>query len=203
VIAITKQPRRDVNAKQNEHFLKMLPLIRSRALLAFRRLRPENKAELVAEAVANAFCQFSCLVCAGKADLAFATPLADFAIRQVLDGRRVGTKLNSRDIMSHRRRLADRLIIERLNAFDHEQGEWREALVEDHHATPADIAAARIDVAAWFRSMPRRTRLIAKTLAMGESTSDAAKRFCVSLARISQIRRELQASWQDFQGEPN
>jgi hypothetical protein len=179
----------------------MLPLIRHQARLAFRRLRPEHKAELVAEAVANAFSHFSRLVRAGKADLAYATPLANFAIRQVLDGRQVGTKLNTRDIMSHHRRSVYGVIIERLDSFDHEQGEWREALVEDHHATPADIAAARIDVAAWFRTMPPKNRRIAKALAMGESTSEAAKRFCVSLARISQLRRELQASWQEFQGE--
>jgi hypothetical protein len=44
-------------------------------------------------------------------------------------------------------------------------------------------------------------RHIANTLAMGESTSEAAKRFCVSLPRISQLRRGLQASWQEFQDE--
>jgi hypothetical protein len=201
MIAITKQPRQTFTAQQNERFLEMLPLIRRQARQAFRRLLPELKDELLQEVIANAYCRFSRLVRTGKADLAFATPLADFAIRQVLAGRRVGTKLNTRDIMSHHRRAAYGVIIERLNSFDHEQGEWREALVEDHHTSPADIAAARIDVADWFRAMPRRTRRIAKTLAMGESAGDAAKRFRVSQARISQLRRELWASWEKFQGE--
>ena len=78
----------------------MLPLIRSQARLAFRRLRPELKDELVQEAVANAYCRFSRLVRAGKADLAYATPLANYAIRQVIAGRRVGTKVNRRDVSS-------------------------------------------------------------------------------------------------------
>jgi hypothetical protein len=36
---------------------------------------------------------------------------------------------------------------------------------------------------------------------LGNNATDAAKQFRVSLARISQLRRELQASWQEFQGE--
>ena len=42
---------------------------------------------------------------------------------------------------------------------------------------------------------------IAKALATGESTGDAAKRFHVSPSRISQKRRLLQQSWRAFQGE--
>jgi hypothetical protein len=201
MIATTKQIRPTVTAQQNEQFLEMVPLIRSRARLAFRRLRPEAKQELVQEVIANAYCRFSRLVRAGKAALAFASPLANYAIRQVLDGRQVGTSANTRCVMSHYQRAVAGVIIERLNAFDHEQGEWRDALVEDHHASPADIAAARIDVAESFRAMPPKNRRIAKTLAMGESASGAAKRFKLSQARISQLRRELRASWQEFQGE--
>jgi hypothetical protein len=201
MIATTQQPRQAAPAQHNEHFLEMLPLIRSQARLAFRRLRPERKHELVQEVVANAFCAFTALVRRGKANLAFATPLANFAIRRVIEGRRVGSKLNTRDIMSHRVRSTYGVTIESVHLFGHEQGEWREALVEDHHATPADIAAARIDVAEWFRSIPPRNRRIAITLAMGESTTEAAKRYCVSSARISQLRRALWVNWQEFQGE--
>ena len=100
MIATTKEPRQAVSAKQHEPFLRMLPLIRSQAHLAFRRLGPELKEELVAEVVANAFCRFSRLVRAGKEDLAYATPLANFAIRQVIAGRRVGNKHNVRDVSS-------------------------------------------------------------------------------------------------------
>src|SRR5450432_3340159 len=100
MIAITKQPRQTVTAQQNERFLEMLPLIRSQARLAFRRLQLELKQELVQEVVANAYCAFAGLVSRGKANLAYATPLANYAIRRVLAGRRVGTKLNSGDVCS-------------------------------------------------------------------------------------------------------
>ena len=61
----------------------MLPLIRQQARLAFRTVLPEQKEELIAEVVANAYVTFSRLVQPGKTDLAYATPLAQFAIRQV------------------------------------------------------------------------------------------------------------------------
>jgi hypothetical protein len=44
-------------------------------------------------------------------------------------------------------------------------------------------------------------RRIAKTLANGERTGDVARKFGLSDGRISQIRKELAASWQSFLGE--
>jgi transposase-like protein len=38
-------------------------------------------------------------------------------------------------------------------------------------------------------------------LARGESTSEAAKKFGVTAARISQLRLWLKESWEGFQGE--
>jgi len=44
---------------------------------------------------------------------------------------------------------------------------------------------------------------VAKFLANGETTTAAADKFNVSAGRISQLRRELQESWQEFLGEVN
>ena len=138
------------------------------------------------------------LVELGKQDVAYATPLAQYAIRQVRSGRRVGSKLNQRDVMSP---ANQRVYIERLDQYDTADGNWKEVVVEDRHATPADTAAARLDLAQWFRSLPRRNRRIAKVLAYGESTAAAAKQFGISPARVSQLRQELRQSWQALQGE--
>jgi hypothetical protein len=197
MITIAKQ-QHHAKVHENERFLEMLPKIRHQARLAFRRLRPVRRDELVQEVVANAYCTFVALVRRGKADVAYVTPLANFAIRQVIAGRQVGTKLNLRDVLSTQAYSDNGIIVERLDTFDEDQGEWRAALVEDRHATPADTAAARIDVAAWLRSLSQRNRRIANTLAMGETTSGAAQRFKLSSARISQLREELKASWERF-----
>jgi hypothetical protein len=76
-------------------------------------------------------------------------------------------------------------------------------LVEDRQATPADIAVTRIDFAVWLRGLSNNRRQIAKVLARGETTKATAKRFALSPARISQMRREFQDAWREFQGEPS
>ena len=192
----TTQPK-TVGRDHQEQFLEMLPLIRSRASRAFRKLDSEHRDDLIQEAIAKAFCTFASLVRRGKADTAFATPLANFAIRQTIAGRRVGSRSRLCDVISPFASSARGIHVERL---DGEQGEWRAALVEDRRATPADTAAARIDVAAWFRTMSDSHRRIAQALAIGDTTSEVAKQFNLSSARVSQIRSLLKASWLTFQG---
>jgi hypothetical protein len=187
-----------VDTTKQDKFLAMLPAIREQARLAFRAHSPEAKEELIAEVVANAFCAFARLVQRGKEDVAHATPLSWYAIRQVRCGRRVGSAIKSRDVMSP---ANHHVTVEQLDQFDQKDGEWREALVEDKHAGPADTAAARIDVTAWFRSLSRTKRRIARLLARGEGTGAVAKKFGLSPGRISQLRAELQESWLAMQGE--
>ncbi len=198
MITIPKPRYQDGKVRENDRFLKMLPRIRSQARLAFRQQRSEYKDELIQEVVVNAYSAFVKLVHRGKSNVAFATPLANYAIRQVIAGRQVGNKSSIRDVMSPRARAAHGFVLARLDVFDAEQGDWRQALVEDRRGTPAEIAAARIDVAEWLRWLSPRSRRIAKNLAMGETTAEVARRFNVSRPRVSQFRRELKASWEKF-----
>ena len=200
MIAFAKPCPNDAN-ELHAKFLGLLPLIREQASLAFRAARPELKEELIAEVVANAFCAFTRLVKRGKEERAFATPLAQYAIRQVRAGRRVGGTLSVRDITSHHAQLATGITVGRLDKFDREENDWQEVLVEDRHAGPAETAAARIDVALWFRKLPRRNRKIAKALSVGESTTTVAKQYGLSAGRVSQLRQELHQSWQQLHGE--
>lgn len=201
MITLVRQPPRPSSRVANDQFLAMLPQIREQAQVAFRAKDPEAKEELVAEVVANAYCAFMRLVERGKEDIAYPTPLSWYAIKQVRAGRRVGAKLNIRDISSPYARAARGIVVERLDKFDSESGEWREALVEDRYAGPAEVAASRIDVAAWFRSLGRQKRRVAQKLAMGEATSAVARVFGLSAGRVSQLRQELKQSWESFQGE--
>ena len=199
-IRLAKRTRNSESSR--DRFLVMLPKIRAQALVAFRNVRAERRKELIQEVIANAFCAFTRLVRQGKEHVAYPTPLTWYAIRQIRDGRRVGSKRNVRDISSAVAQQRFGIRVERLDRYDLKKNDWREVLVEDRHATPADLAAARIDVADWFRAMKPRARKIAKALAAGETTFNVAKQFDVSPARISQLRRELQESWEEFQRLP-
>ena len=202
MIARPKKKCPDSAASIRERFLALLPMIDEQARFAFRHEQSERRQELVAEVAANAFVAFVRLLERGLEAIIYPTPLAQYAIKQVRDGRRVGCKLNVRDISSEYAQQAKHFTVERLDRYDAEEDEWREVLLEDRKAGPADTAAARIDIADWFDSLPKKKRRIAATLATGETTKRAARKFRVSPGRISQTRRELQKTWQDFQGEP-
>jgi hypothetical protein len=199
MIARTKLSRRSAVLAHYARFLSLLPAIREQARFAFRAEEPERRQDFTAEVIANCWIAFVRLIERGLLDVVYPTPLAQYAIRQVRDGRRVACKLNVRDVSSEYCQLRKGITVERLDRYDDRKCEWREVLIEDKNAGPAETAAARMDIAAWFDSLPRRKRRIAQTLATGETTKGTARKFRVSPGRISQTRRELEQAWQDFQ----
>jgi hypothetical protein len=151
--------------------------------------------------IVNALVAYHRLVQTGKEELAYPTVLSRYGVAQVIDGRRVGNRLNSREVLSQYAQQRRRFLVKPLDRFDATSGEWREAALEDRRMRPADLAAFRIDFPEWLRSLSRRNRKIALKLAIGESTGAVAKLCRLSAARISQIRGELHAAWHKFHGE--
>ena len=137
----------------------------------------------------------------GKADLAYAGPLARYAACQYLAGRRVGSRMNGHDVTSAYCQRRKKIVVERLDLFDDRTSEWEQLVVEDKHSTPAEVAATRVDFRAWLESLPERTRCVAEALATGEATSHVARMFDCSASRVSQLRRELYRGWLAFTGE--
>ena len=202
MIATARNPRRKACSRRwNDRFLQLLPAIREQAEYAFREVRVDAHEELVQETIAAAYDMFVTLCHRGRMSLAYATPLAKFAIRHVREGRRIGSRSNSLDITSPCKCAAKRITIERLDRFNPRRDEWREVLVEDRKAGPAETAATRIDWADWLRSLSRRHRAIACTLACGETTGVAARKFRISSARVSQLRLWFKDNWEQFHGE--
>jgi hypothetical protein len=185
----------------HQGFMRLLPGIRKCVRHAFRNLQPDARDEAIAETTANALVAYARLAAKGKEDIAYATPLAMFAIKQFHCGRRTGSKLNVKDISSAYCQTMKGVRVGRLDRFDAEESVWKEILIEDGHATPADLAASRIDFPAWLRTISKRDRKLAMKLATGETTGTVSRLFEVSAGRISQIRRELMESWRKFVGE--
>jgi hypothetical protein len=199
MIAIARSQQQEPLYVWQQQFLAMLPAIVTHATISFRSLSADAKEDLVHEVVCNCLVAFARLVKLGKADLAYPSVLARYAVAQVRQGRRVGCKLNVNDVLSEYAQRCKGFAVESLDVFDDKKGGWREVLVEDRTATPADVAASRIDFEAWLRRLSRPQRRVAKVLAMGERTTTAAKRLGLSPARIRQLRGELRQSWAEFQ----
>jgi hypothetical protein len=201
MIATVKKSRGALRGQKNEKFLEFVPFINNLARLTFRTLPREEREEAVREVLAHAFCAFRRLVELGKQDVAFASPLARFAVARVRAGRRVGSKLHPSDVFSW---LAQRRHVFRLTSVETAGGKsdtWAETLVDNTLTPIPDQVAFRMDFAAWLAALDRRSRNLVALLALGNSSSEAAQQFHLSGARISQLRSALQASWQAFQGE--
>jgi hypothetical protein len=183
-----------------ERFLAMLPAICRQANMALRQLRGEFRDEMIQEVIANTFLAWVRLVKQGREQVARPTPLTNYALRQVRAGRRTGCRLNGQDVLSPYARRIRNLTIERLDQRIDLTDDWNQQLIEDRTAGPAETAAARLDVQAWFRTLSSRNRRIAKALAKGETTCAAARQFGLSPGRISQLRAWFQWRWERFQG---
>lgn len=191
-----------VKPEWHEVFLRLLPGIVTHARIAFRHLTPEAKQEAVQDVVCNACCAVARLAELGKLALAYASVLAMFAVRQVKDGRKVGCRLNVRDVASPYCQMKKGVKVSSIDHFDDEENGWKQAVVIDTRSSPVpEIVAFRCDFADWLASLPRRDCHIAESLAMGDRTSEVAKRFDVSEGRISQLRREFAESWWAFVGD--
>jgi hypothetical protein len=200
MISIAKSQSQRAKTHHDQLFLQLIPGIQRCAQTAFRNMGVEERDDATCEVVAHAFCAFRRLVELGKQDLAYATPLARFAVARLRSGRRIGAKLNSCDVYASASRCRQRVNLEGMESTCSGTTSWLENLV-DNTATPiADQAAFRIDFRAWLKGLQPRLRKLALYLALGYSTSEAAHRFRVSRARISQLRRELASSWQTLSG---
>jgi len=190
-------PRR----RWHKAFLAMLPAIIQHAKIAFRHVRGQDRQDKIQETVANALVAFRRLVQLKKVDLAYPSVLARYAVAQIKDGRLVGGSMNVKDVSSPYCQRVKGVVMERLDRYDADDECWQEILIPDKTCTPAELAASRIDVQAWFKSLSRRDRRVAEFLAAGQTTTAAASKFKVSAGRISQLRRELARSWQRFVGD--
>jgi hypothetical protein len=182
-------------------FVEMLPTIQQVARFAFRHLRRDVREERLAEVIARAYEMFQRLVERGKAALAYASVLARYAIRQVRDGRRVGSKRNVLDVLSSYSQRRKGFSVQPLGEAT-KRSAWEELVANDRHASPAEIASFKIDFTEWLKRLKRSKRQVALRLAAGDTTSEVAGHFRLSSSRVSQLRKELQQDWDLFQAIP-
>src|SRR4029079_19105861 len=130
-----------------------------------------------------------------RAEVATSSSLAWYSSRHVKRGRPAGGRMNGNEPLSRYGQISNDIEIER------QHGKWIDAMVEDKRASVSDQVAAKIDVGAWFATLTKRMKEIAKDLAFGCSTSEVAEKHGVTAGRISQWRRVLEDSWAAFQQE--
>jgi hypothetical protein len=189
-----------INSKDNKipwqsSFVAMLGEIEQKLRLAFCRLGPEAREDAIEEGVVHCLVAYIRLHDKGRAEVATPSSLAWYASRQVKRGRPASGRMNGKDPLSRYAQLGSGIHVEQLHS------NWIDAYVQDTRAPVADQVATKMDAVAWFSTLPRRMRQIAKDLAFGCSTLEVARKYDVTASRISQLRRSLEQSWAAFQKE--
>jgi hypothetical protein len=189
-----------INNERNETtwqsaFVAMLPEIEQKLRLAFCRLDPEAREDAIEEGVVHSLLAYVRLDEQGRAEVATASSLAWYSSRHVKRGRPAAGRMNGKEPLSRYGQISNDIEVER------QTGNWIDTLVEDKRAAVVDQVAAKMDVGAWFATLTKRMKEIAKDLAFGCSTSEVAKKYGVTAGRISQLRRVLEESWAAFQQE--
>ena len=182
-------------------FVAMLPEIQQKLRLAFCRLDAEAREDAIEEGVVHSLLAYIRLHDQGRAEVATPSSLAWYSSRHVKRGRPAGGRMNGKEPLSRYAQLGRGIQVEQLDGYSKKRDEWIDTLVEDKRAPVADQVAAKMDVGAWFATLTKRMKEIAKDLAFGCSTSEVAKKHGVTAGRISQLRRSLEESWSVYQQE--
>lgn len=183
---------------RHDEFLALEPVVRRHARVAFRDRYGEEREEAEAEAVAAAFESFVALKKRGVDAAAFPSALAIYAVLHVKDGRHVGGRSSSRDVLSPKARQRRHFHVFSLETVGNALTEH----LADGGQTPVpDQVAARLDIPAFLQTLSERDRNLALQLADGHQANHVAARAGISPARLTQLRRQWFRVWRHFIGE--
>lgn len=159
----------------------ILPVVKRRARRIFA-MRAE-RADRIADAISLAWEGFI-----AAPDKATASSLSYYACSQVIMRRQFKESQRSATGPNQQRKPKPERLETGLNGMVTEL------------ENPAEIAALRIDFAAWVETLTEREKDFLHCFLFDESTKAIAEHFRVSPGRVSQIRRELLEHWQAFIG---
>ena len=184
-------------------FLALLPRLEAHARIYFRDVRcAAKRADQIAETIALAWKWFVRLDRRGKDATQYVSAIATYAARAVKCGRRVAGMESAKDALNARTQQRHGFHVEPLPAImPMIAAPLTDALADNMVTPPPDAAAFRVDFPRWLGSLGDRDRRLAAALMVGERAGAAAKRFGLSQARVSQVRRELCQDWSRFHGE--
>jgi hypothetical protein len=191
----------------HEKFLTMYPLIRKVIGKAFGGYKRHIREEAIQNSLAWAYDLFMHLVWQGKMDLAYATPIAKYAIQKHRNGRIAGVSRSSTDVLSEATLALGRSDVRQFERVsnpvsrrDVDDSEETKVLNFCHLPTERTMTFY-LDFEAWYLSQSEHHQRIIFDLAKGESTNDVAHKYGCSAGRISQLRRKFEQSWSEYISE--
>jgi hypothetical protein len=177
-------------------FLILLPKIETHGGIYFRHLRGQRREDAVQEMRALAWLWFLRLARRGKDATDFVVPFTTFLARAVKSGRRLAGTEKAQDVLSPLAQQRHGFTVDPMP-----EEVYAPALVDNTVTPVPDQAAFRQDFPRWRARRTARDRRVMDDLMVGERTMDVSRKYGVSAARVSQLRREFKDDWHAFTGE--
>ena len=190
MIAFENETQPKCESWQDE-YLKLYPEIQRKLRCIFSKLDGASREEAVGEATAHSLLSYRRLHRRGRAQFATAATLAYYSARQIKQGRPAVGRMNRNEPLARYAQL--------IGNFGTEPGQWINDLIDSRRTPILDQVATKMDLSAWLTTLSSRLRKFVAEFAAGCTTSEVARKFGLIAGRVSQIRRELDSSWSDFQ----
>jgi hypothetical protein len=184
-------------------FLAIHPRIVTHARFHFRHFRCLHRQDdAVAETVALAWKWFLRLTRRGKDIRHFVAVFADYAVRAAKNGRRLCGQEKTKDPLSPLAQQRRGFAVQSLPMASSMTGNIFDEALADNTKTPVpDQVGFRLDFPAWRLGRCERDRRLIDDLMVGERALAVARRYGLTPARISQLRRAFHHDWRAFCGE--
>lgn len=196
-----------VESPSHDDFVAVSPVVERHARIVFRDLDAEAREEAVAEAIAAAFKSHVALKARNHHPAAFPSVLAAYSVLHVKDGRQVGNRRNSRDVLSRKAQQRHGFRVVPLpSSINSSFGKQRQHPLRDHlrddTRTPVpDQVAFRLDFSAFLQTLSTRDRQMAVALADGHAAKQVADGFGLTPGRVTQLRQQWHREWLISQGD--
>jgi hypothetical protein len=179
--------KQDLDKSREQFMSTAYHRVRRTALKATRRLRPNDRGDVVATIVAMVWEDWLRVAERGRNPEELLGCIINCRIKHVFNGRR----FNGVDGKGH------------FDVFDHNANmpSWQEFLTSERQYTPADAACFRIDFQEWMHRLPSRRQRMVNMLVDGHSAVVVAKTIGTSQGRVSQERSQLADDWNEYQSE--
>jgi hypothetical protein len=196
--------RRAAARASHAAFLSLLPRIELHGKVYFRDVgSAELQEELIAEMVALCWKWFLCLLKQGKDPHAFPSAICTYAARAVHSGRRLCGQEPAREVLSPLAQARHGFVVASIPDGSALAGDVFAEALRDNTQTPVpEQVSFRLDFPAWRATWSERDRRVIDDLIRGERTGDLARKYGLSPARISQLRREFFEDWCRFCAGP-
>jgi hypothetical protein len=181
-------------------FLSLLPRIELHGRVYFRDVASaELQEELIAEMVALCWRWYLRLLSQGKDPHAFPSAICTYAARAVHSSRKLCGQEPAREVLSPLAQARGGFVVASIPDGSTLGGDVFAEALRDNAQTPVpEQVCFRLDFPAWRATWSERDRRVIDDLMRGERTGDLARKYGLSPARVSQLRREFFADWCRF-----